>query len=278
MRRLFSLIFVFLVMSQLLSQLAGPLPDDSPFLTEQTRLERQLDARLRGAVSLLSPQTASQGPVSGEIEVLANGKRVGQAELHRLLGAEVNKSAFFVYRFYGVESASASALGLDRQHHFVNAYLEGYSPFATDNLFVPLLVLARKKEYMLDNLNHGGDEVWQSSRQAFWFTRGDCEDHAIALADWLIDMGQDARVALGTYQGGGHAWVVLIKDGQEYILEATQKRGVSGLKRYPLAAAQPDYVPHYQFNRSHFWATVAGVPTTRYQGSHWIEKSRFTRR
>lgn len=277
MRRLLSLIAFMLVLVQVLDNILPALPEDSPLLPESAREQREWDAKLKGAMSLFSPDTGSQGPRDGEVEVMANGKRVNSVGLRTLLGAEAGKSAFFVYRFHGVESASASALGLDRQHHFVNAFLEGYSPFRTQNVFVPLAVLARKKTYMLDNLNHGGEEVWQTSRQAYWFTRGDCEDHALALADWLIDMGEDARVALGTYKGGGHAWVVLIKDGQEYVLEATQKNGLAGLKRYPLASLQPEYEPQYQFNRTHFWANLGQKQTTRYRGNHWLEKSRFYR-
>lgn len=274
MRSLLGWIIFLLVLTNALSQLGGA-PGNTPALTGPTLAEREQDARYRGATSLLSADLERQGPAPGAIRLLANGKRLDDRGLIKLLGDSAGHSAFYVYRLYGVEAAAASAQGLDRAHHFVNAYLEGYSPFAADNVFVPLSVLARKKTYMLDQLNHGGEEVWQTSRQAYWFTRGDCEDHAIALADWLIDMGEDARVALGSHRGGGHAWVVLIKDGREYILEATRKSGLSGLKRYPLAALQPDYQPHYQFNRSRFWHNTGSPATTDYRGSHWQEKSHF---
>ena len=71
-------------------------------------------------------------------------------------------------------------------------------------------------------------EIWQNSRQAYLHTRGDCEDHAIILADWLIALGHDARVVLGNHRGGGHAWVVLFQDGREMILEATSKKANQG--------------------------------------------------
>ena len=58
----------------------------------------------------------------------------------------------------------------------------------------PLYTLAQRKRYQLDAKQYAGrSEVWQTSRQAFFYPRGDCEDHAIALADWLIEMGEDAR-------------------------------------------------------------------------------------
>lgn len=276
MRSLLGWIIFLLIVTNELSKLRDESAAGArPAAQEPSSAEREQDARYRGATALLSADLERRGPAPGAIRLTANGKQLDNQGLRKLLGREANSSAFYVYKLFGVEAASASAQGLDRQHHFVNAYLEGYRPFAADNVLVPLSVLARKKDYMLDKLNHGGEEVWQTSRQAYWFTRGDCEDHAIALADWLIDMGEDARVALGSYKGGGHAWVVLIKDGREYILEATRKNGLSGLKRYPLASLQPDYQPQYQFNRSRFWHNAGSPATTDYRGGHWQEKSHF---
>ncbi|BFM10119.1 hypothetical protein R50072_02720 [Simiduia litorea] len=260
----------------LLSQLFASLKQQGE---EQAVVDRALsveDLLLNAALQKIPADETHQGPRPGEVEIIARGKRVGEAQLHTLLGLDNTRSAFFTYKFYGVENATASAMGVDKKHHFVNAYLEGYSPFETDNVFIPLSVLARRKTYMLDNLNYGAEEIWQTSKQAHVFTRGDCEDHAIALADWLIAMGEDARVALGRYQGGGHAWVVLIKDNQEYILEATKKQGL-GLKRFPLAAAMPDYQPEYQFNRTQFWHNVGSPAITQYRSAQWLEKSRFLR-
>jgi hypothetical protein len=254
-------------LSQLKAQRAEQAQEAAAF-----RLEEQ--AYREGMARLRASQTHS-GPKPGQVTLLHTQKTIDEVQLHNLLGPDAKKSAFFTYKFYGVEQATGSAMGLDKRHHFVNGYLEGFSPFTTTNVFVPLSVLARKKRYMLDKLNHGDEEIWQTSRQAYVYTRGDCEDHAIALADWLIDMGEDARVALGTYDGGGHAWVVLIKDNREYILEATQKNGLSGLRRYPLASTQPLYRPQFQFNRTSFWFNVGTTYTTDYRSSAWLEKSHY---
>lgn len=51
-------------------------------------------------------------------------------------------------------------------------------------------------------------DVWQTSQGAFLKGKGDCEDHAVILADPLIDIGLDARVVLGDYRGRGHAWKI----------------------------------------------------------------------
>ncbi|WP_053094215.1 transglutaminase-like cysteine peptidase [Cellvibrio sp. pealriver] len=183
-----------------------------------------------------------------------------------------------VYFFHlnGIKNATAIAPGLDQRAHIVNAFLEGFSPFAVDNVWMPLYVIAKRKHYMLDSLNYGKEELWQTSRQAFFMPHGDCEDHAIVLADWLIDMGFDARVALGKHQSDGHAWVVLVHEGKEFILEATQKSRLSTGTPYPLAATLPDYHPTAQFNRTAFWINTGSSFTTRYTGAHWVEQSHYS--
>lgn len=166
------------------------------------------------------------------------------------------------------------ALGIDKKYHIANFYLEGYAPFKTDKLWIPLQTLARKKVYQLDDLQYKGyNEIWQTSSQAFKYTRGDCEDHAIALADWLIEMGEDARVVIGKYKKVGHAWVVLFKNNKEYILEATQKRNLR--KPYLLAKYQPNYKAKMMFNREYFWYIKNEKSSMNYSSSNWIKKSTY---
>ena len=171
-----------------------------------------------------------------------------------------------------------TAIGVDRKHHFVNAYLEGFQPFPTEQLWVPLYTIAHKLEYQRDRQQFpGGRDVWQSSRQAFYNTRGDCEDHALALADWLMSMGYDARVVLGNALGGYHAWVVLFHEERVFLLEATSKRKNMDWSLYPLAALQTDYQPEFMFNRKYFWTNQGSAFTTRYSGSQWLKQSRYKR-
>jgi len=173
---------------------------------------------------------------------------------------------------------TVTAIGVDRRHHFANAYLEGFQPFQTEQLWVPLYTIANKLEYQLDHLQFsGGQDVWQSSRQAFYNTRGDCEDHALILADWLISMGYDARVVLGVAMKEYHAWVVVFHEEQEFLLEATSKRKKMDWSLYPLAALQTDYQPEHMFNREFFWTNQGSKFTTRYSGSQWLKQSRFKR-
>lgn len=168
------------------------------------------------------------------------------------------------------------ALGIDKKFHLSNFYLEGYAPFETNKLWVPLQTLAQKKTYELDSLQYTGyKEIWQTSSQAFKYTRGDCEDHAIALADWLIEMGEDARVVAGFYKKEGHAWVVLFKDGNEYILEATSKGNFTN--PYPLAKYQTSYRPQIMFNREYFWFNKGSINTTSYSSENWLKKTIYHR-
>lgn len=173
------------------------------------------------------------------------------------------------------ESSFAIAPGTDQAHHFVNAYLVGFAPFETDNLFAPVYTLSRIKTYQLDRESYTGfQELWQTSREAFYYKRGDCEDHALALADWLIEMGEDARVVAGEYEGEGHAWVIMIKDGKQYLFEATDKR--PGLQRLALASMHPKYQPRWMFNREHFWFNTGSIRTVDYLGPKWQKRSRYS--
>ena len=190
--------------------------------------------------------------------------------------ALLDQAHFSTWRWRGRTEVAASAQGLDHLHHFVNSYLVGFKPFDTDKIWVPLYALAQKKQYQYDHLQYSGlADVWQNSIQAFYYTRGDCEDHAIALADWLIEMGCHARVVLGDYNGNGHAWVILFHEGQTYLLEATNKRRMKSLKHYPLAQLARGYHPRFQFDRQGFWVNTGSAFTYRYTGEHWVLRSRF---
>lgn len=173
-------------------------------------------------------------------------------------------------------SVNITALGVDRQYYFANSYLRGIRPFAVDNAWLPLYALAKRKVYQYDHEQYdGAPEIWQNSKQAFIAPRGDCEDHAIVLADWLISEGIDARVVLGKYKKGGHAWVVAIKDGKAYVLEATDKRVRKSWNHYPLASLARDYHPQYMFNRQFFWVNKGSDKTTDYSEKRWLKTSQY---
>ena len=230
--------------------------------SRDSEVSRDKDSQ-RGTVIV----TGSQSPLTESMVQQAVGKR-----------SEQESSYISIWNWQGLESVTASARGLDKLHHFANSYLVGFQPFETRDLWVPLYTLAIRKEYQYDHLQYAGlADIWQTSRQAYYQKRGDCEDHAILLADWLINLGVDARVALGTHKGEGHAWVVAIVDNTEYLLEATSKRRQSNWQAMPLAALAEGYEVEFQFNRDYFWAKTTSAPTRKYRGNHWIRKSQFIR-
>lgn len=170
---------------------------------------------------------------------------------------------------------SLTALGMDWKHHFANSFLVGIRPFAVENKWLPLYTISKIKTYELDNVQHKVPEMWQNSAQAYMLPRGDCEDHAIILADWLISEGVDARVVGGKYKTSGHAWVVAIMNDQEFILEATSKRVGKSWNHYPLASLAQHYSPTFMFNRTQFWVNENTQITDKYRGIHWKQTSTF---
>lgn len=216
----------------------------------------------------------------GVVRVVGTSAPLTEDTIQRAISQRsLEQSAYVsVWNWQGLANVTASARGLDNQHHFANSYLVGFQPFKTRQLWVPLYTLATRKEYQYDHLQYAGlADIWQTSRQAFYQKRGDCEDHAILLADWLINLGVDARVALGTLNGEGHAWVVAIVNDTEYLLEATSKRRQTSWQAMPLAALAEGYEVEFQFNRHFFWAKKNPAPTRTYRGNHWLRKSQFIR-
>lgn len=246
-------------------------------------IQKAPDAALRlkidQSLQSLQHRDLSMHPGPYTLDVLDLGMTRTAAEIEPMLRAADASSLSAIYRYRQRNQwfeYTMSAPGIDKSHYLVNSYLEGYQPFVVDNVALPLYILAQRKSYMLDEDQYFGlQEIWQTSRQAFFYPRGDCEDHALLLADWLIAMGEDARVVLGDMKGGGHAWVVLFRNGEEFLLEATSKRGVGRNRPYPLARLHPDYHPQYMFNRHYFWVNSGTKYTTRYSGPQWQKRSRY---
>lgn len=222
--------------------------------------------------------TQEQGSSRKRVYIIEAKKWINQRAVNSLLHSAKGLNGVIFYNWRKIKDITASAPGMDDRHHLVNSYLVGYRPFSTTNIFVPWQTLAQKKKYQLDHVFYKGkEEVWQDSRQAYTFNRGDCEDHAIALADWLIDMGHDARVVIGNYKGSGHAWVVLLKNNHTFLLESTRKKRLKRMRSFPLAKLQTGYQPEYMFNRTQFWKNTGPVNTANYSSSAWVKKSKYRR-
>lgn len=223
-----------------------------------------------------APGSDFAGPPASRGIRLPNGLRINESHVALALqeAGQHQQWSAFSWLFDG-QTVTTVAPGLDRRHHFANAFLVGYVPFPGVDAWVPLSALARRKTYQFDHDQYPGvPEMWQTSREAFFYPKGDCEDHAIALADWLIGLGHDARVVIGSVRSEGHAWVVVVEGRRTFLLEATDKHPARAL---PLAEQHPDYQPEAMFNRDSYWVNAGTALTTDYRGPHWQLRSRFAR-
>ena len=166
------------------------------------------------------------------------------------------------------------AKGTDGEKHPSNAFLVNFAPFETKKYWLPLLALSLRVKYLRDDDIKIDDDTWQTSPETYLRMAGDCEDHAILLADWMINLGYDARVVAGIVHKEAHAWVVLYKDGKEYLLETTDK---ASRRRYPLVSLHPEYSPAFMFNRDHFWVMTRDNRgwRNRLSTQSWVELSDF---
>lgn len=272
MKNLYWILFCLIVLLIVLTKTKKPIAD--PF-------DSNLNIQIVKALKDSAFSKTKMGNNGSSIKILEDGKRFTEKQIQYYMKKNQNgKSLDYVayWSFDKMAPVAASAFGTDYLHHFVNNYLIGYEPFKTNQLWIPHYTIAMRLEYQLDADQYGGlKEVWQNSKQSFLNTRGDCEDHAIILSDWLISMGLDARVVLGTYETRGHAWVVVFKDSKVFLLEATDKRKYKKWNHYPLTDFQTEYHPKSMFNREYFWINTGSVYTTRYAGNQWVKKSRFYR-
>ena len=90
-----------------------------------------------------------------------------------------------------------------------------------------------------------------------------------------LEMGYDARVAVGQQRNQGHAWVVVFGKFEVYLLEATSKRKLKSWKHYPLARVVTDYYGEVTFNREHLWVHAGRQPTLDYRSPVWVRTSQF---
>ncbi|MGJ8694035.1 MAG: hypothetical protein ACSHW0_16325 [Thalassotalea sp.] len=238
-------------------------------------------AKARSAINNIPASYTSNKNQQGTVSFVSEDKKFSEADLHRYLAKQKRLGkpvpSNLVWRDKQRHDATSSTIGVDWQHHFVNSYLVGIRPFNVDNNWLPLYLIAKLKTYQFDQEQYGTVEMWQNSAQALLLPRGDCEDHALALADWLISEGVDAKVVIGTYKKGGHAWVVAQMNQQTYLLEATNKRVRKSWNHLPLAALSQHYSPTHMFNRTDFWFNTQPAITKDYVGGHWVKTSKFSK-
>jgi hypothetical protein len=162
------------------------------------------------------------------------------------------------------------------QFRYVNEYLTGYAPPAHyprgQSKLAELMAIWRavtsECHYTADSGDDDND-AWQTAQETQALGTGDCEDSSILLADWLLSRGFQARVALGRYaERGGHAWVVVRLNDQDYLFESTE--GTSGAQRPPLLSEVGSrYVPELLFDRLALF--VRKQPNDSWNGDFWGE-------
>jgi len=241
--------------------------------------DQQLQIKYQNVISKIPSRLTTNSNQKGSVNFFVDNRKLSENDLQR--GTEQyarnnhhKKDRMLVWYDSVKNEATTSAMGLDWKHHFVNSYLVGIHPFTVENKWLPLYTIAQMKTYQLDSEQYKADDLWQNSAQAFMLPRGDCEDHAIILADWLISEGIDAKVVVGMYKTGGHAWVVATMNNQEYLLEPTAKRIRKSWNHFPLASLATDYHPSFMFNRKYFWVNTN--KTVSYKASDWLKTSNFT--
>lgn len=170
------------------------------------------------------------------------------------------------------------AADTEGKFRYVNEFLTGYAPparYPEDQTRLEQLIAIWRAvttgcHYVLD---HGDDQqdAWQTAQQTQALGQGDCEDSSILLADWLISREFEARVALGRYaERGGHAWVVVRLDGQDYLLESTE--GSPEASRPPLLAEVGSrYVPEVLFDHLSFY--IRKEPQQLWNNDYWHEST-----
>ena len=124
----------------------------------------------------------------------------------------------------------------------------------------------RRCRYIEDDDGSGAlTDSWQTPRQTLSRGTGDCEDSALLLTDWMLANRIPARMALGTMDGGGHAWCIVRVEGTDYLLESTNRD--PDLENLPAVNPNDGYVPSALFDRDALY--VRAQPAKDFNGDYW---------
>ena len=115
-------------------------------------------------------------------------------------------------------------------------------------------VIKNRGNYAEDEIHFKGSDTWQTSAQVWTNKVGDCEDHAILLADWLHSNGFEARVVIGQdkKQNISHAFVELNYSSRSLLLEAVDKSNKPDYMRRNRELKER-YKAIYAFDRDTLW-------------------------
>jgi hypothetical protein len=99
------------------------------------------------------------------------------------------------------------------------------------------------------NLDSSGD-YYLTPSEVLATRKGDCEDHAYLMASLIPDLG----VAYGFWNGGGHAFNVLLYDGELWVVDTVGDR--VNMVRYQ---GQTEYKIHYIITQHKTFLVTGGV-------------------
>jgi predicted transglutaminase-like cysteine proteinase len=108
-------------------------------------------------------------------------------------------------------------------------------------------------------------DSWQTPKQTLRKGTGDCEDSALLLTDWMLSNKIPARMAVGTMEGGGHAWCIVRVDKADYLLESTNR--LPDPENLPVVNPNDGYVPTALFDREALH--VRAHPEKPFDGDYW---------
>lgn len=133
---------------------------------------------------------------------------------------------------------AARCFGEDSQVEF-STYLEGPSSVTVDSVEA-LCDWLRGCEAVEDHVLFQRNDVWQHPCSFEKLRRGDCEDHALWAWRHLGRLEVPAHFTVGLWGTVAHAWVGFVRDGTEFLMETTCKRGPMIQPRAPL---EKTYIP-----------------------------------
>lgn len=109
--------------------------------------------------------------------------------------------------------------------------------------------------YELDLPGDRQGEAWKLPSETWRTAAGDCEDTSLLLADALISVGIEARVAVGwNVHIGQHAWCVARIGDRQWVLESTlQLRDGELPELRSVAEAAEEYQPEQLFDRERLY-------------------------
>jgi hypothetical protein len=130
-------------------------------------------------------------------------------------------------------------------HHEMKWYFEGVSRVEVRSI-EDMHAWLCGCEYTTDLELFQEPDFWQHPRTFEQIRRGDCEDFSLWAWRKLVELGMDAEFVVGRrlpYKRGdaGHAWVMLRRDGIQYVYEPGCRELARALR--PLSKVRNDYMP-----------------------------------